>query len=148
MLQNAHAIWSPVSGLLLRQVLPKGFRRARHFGFLHPNCKRWAVLIHDRLDFNPESLKLKAKPCPSLVCPHCGGARLGTTFARFSRRLSFSGTFRQFISSFNAINATVTSSRSSPRISMDWVLRLSALFTRSMALVVLSARQKPRSKAW
>jgi hypothetical protein len=26
--------------LLLRHVLPKGFRRARNFGFLHPNSKR------------------------------------------------------------------------------------------------------------
>lgn len=58
--------------LLLRHVLPKGFRRARHFGFLHPNCKRWVVLIHYRLDFNPISLKPKAKPRPPLVCPLCG----------------------------------------------------------------------------
>ncbi len=26
--------------LVLQHVLPKGFRRARNFGFLHPNCKR------------------------------------------------------------------------------------------------------------
>ena len=26
--------------LVLRHVLPKGFRRARIFGFLHPNCRR------------------------------------------------------------------------------------------------------------
>ncbi len=25
--------------LVLQHVLPKGFRRARNFGFLHPNCK-------------------------------------------------------------------------------------------------------------
>jgi hypothetical protein len=28
--------------LVLQHVLPKGFRRARNFGFLHPNCKRLA----------------------------------------------------------------------------------------------------------
>ena len=25
--------------------LPKGFRRARNFGFLHPNCKRLIALL-------------------------------------------------------------------------------------------------------
>ncbi|MGC2166654.1 MAG: transposase [Gallionella sp.] len=25
--------------LILLHILPKGFRRARNFGFLHPNCK-------------------------------------------------------------------------------------------------------------
>ena len=32
---GAHFLW-----LVLQHVLPKGFRRARNFGFLHPNCKR------------------------------------------------------------------------------------------------------------
>jgi hypothetical protein len=31
---GAHFLW-----LVLQHVLPKGFRRARNFGFLHPNCK-------------------------------------------------------------------------------------------------------------
>ena len=30
--------------LVLQHVLPKGFRRARNFGFLHPNCKRLIAL--------------------------------------------------------------------------------------------------------
>jgi len=32
---GTHFLW-----LVLQHVLPKGFRRARNFGFLHPNCKR------------------------------------------------------------------------------------------------------------
>jgi hypothetical protein len=34
-------------------VLPKGFRRARNFGFLHPNCKRLIALLHVLLKFAP-----------------------------------------------------------------------------------------------
>jgi|GEM_PF-1527881 len=32
--------------LLLQHVLPKGLRRARNFGFLHPNSKRLIQLLH------------------------------------------------------------------------------------------------------
>ncbi len=31
--------------LVLQHVLPKGFRRARNFGFLHPNSKRLILLL-------------------------------------------------------------------------------------------------------
>jgi hypothetical protein len=31
--------------LVLKHVLPKGFRRARNFGFLHPNSKRLIALL-------------------------------------------------------------------------------------------------------
>jgi hypothetical protein len=31
--------------LLLRHVLPKGLRRARNYGFLHPNSKRLIQLL-------------------------------------------------------------------------------------------------------
>ena len=31
--------------LLLRHIPPKGFRRARNFGFLHPNCKQQITLL-------------------------------------------------------------------------------------------------------
>ena len=39
--------------LVLQHVLPKGFRRARNFGFLHPNCKRLIALLHVVLKFDP-----------------------------------------------------------------------------------------------
>ena len=32
-------------------MLPKGFRRARNFGFLHPNCKRLIALLQVLLKF-------------------------------------------------------------------------------------------------
>ena len=38
---------------MLQHVLPKGFRRARNFGFLHPNCKRLIALLHLLLKFDP-----------------------------------------------------------------------------------------------
>ena len=38
---------------VLQHVLPKGFRRARNFGFLHPNCKRLIALLHVLLKFDP-----------------------------------------------------------------------------------------------
>jgi hypothetical protein len=34
-----------IFGLVLQHVLPKGFRRARNFGFLHPNRKRMNALL-------------------------------------------------------------------------------------------------------
>lgn len=37
---GAHFLW-----LVPRHVLPKGFRRARNFGFPHPNCKRLIALL-------------------------------------------------------------------------------------------------------
>ena len=39
--------------LMLQHVLPKGFRRARNFGFLHPNCKRLIALLQLLLKFDP-----------------------------------------------------------------------------------------------
>jgi hypothetical protein len=55
--------------LVLQHVLPKGFRRARNYGFLHPNSKRLIALL--RL--------LVFKPCgkapterPKLLCRCCG----------------------------------------------------------------------------
>ena len=32
--------------LVLQHVLPRGFRRARNYGFLHPNSKRLIELLH------------------------------------------------------------------------------------------------------
>ncbi len=41
--------------LVLQHVLPKGLRRARNFGFLHPNSKRSLALL--------QQLQLRAPPC-------------------------------------------------------------------------------------
>jgi hypothetical protein len=59
--------------LLLQHVLPKGFRRARNFGFLHPNSKRLIQLLQLLLKLDPGRAFEAIKPRPSLVCPCCGG---------------------------------------------------------------------------
>ncbi|MBV5345649.1 MAG: hypothetical protein JZU63_09085 [Rhodoferax sp.] len=58
-------------------VLPKGFRRARNYGFLHPNSKRLIALLRLLV------FKLSSKACatlalatqterPKLLCRCCG----------------------------------------------------------------------------
>ena len=59
--------------MLLQHVLPKGFRRARNFGFLHPNSKRLIQLLHYLLKLNPSRALAWVKQRPRLTCPCCGG---------------------------------------------------------------------------
>ncbi len=47
-MSGADSLW-----LILQHVLPKGFRRARNFGFLHPNCTWLIALSHRMLKFDP-----------------------------------------------------------------------------------------------
>ena len=56
--------------LLLRHVLPKGFRRARNFGFLHPNRKRLIALLQILLPNKPPAPTAPI-PRPSITCPCC-----------------------------------------------------------------------------
>lgn len=58
--------------LILQHVLPKGFRRARNFGFLHPNSKRLIALLQVQLRFVPVSAASCVKPRPTMACPCCG----------------------------------------------------------------------------
>jgi hypothetical protein len=64
--------------LVLQHVLPKGFRRARNYGFLHPNSKRLIALLR-LLVFKPRATApTESSPCtqaerPKLLC-HCCGA--------------------------------------------------------------------------
>jgi hypothetical protein len=58
--------------LVLQHVLPKGFRRARNFGFLHPNCKRLIALLHLVLKFAPGSLMTWVKGRAPILCTCCG----------------------------------------------------------------------------
>lgn len=65
--------------LVLQHVLPKGFRRSRCYGLLHPNCRRGVALRR--------MMALRRRPCvpaqavvaaalperPTLVCRCCGG---------------------------------------------------------------------------
>ncbi|WP_036300033.1 IS91 family transposase [Methylomarinum vadi] len=59
--------------LMLRHVLPKGFRRTRNFGFLHPNSKRLIRLLQVLLGVNPNRAIAWLRPRPKLQCPCCGG---------------------------------------------------------------------------
>lgn len=62
--------------LVLQHVLPKGFRRSRNYGFLHPNSKRLIALLR-LLVFKPcakaptESATQTERP--KLLCRCCGG---------------------------------------------------------------------------
>ena len=53
-------------------MLPKGFRRARNFGFLHPNCKRLIALVHLLLKFSPAASVPYLRPRAPFVCACCG----------------------------------------------------------------------------
>lgn len=63
--------------LVLQHVLPKGFRRARNYGFLHPNSKRLIALLR-LLVFQPcgkppaESAPPTTTERPKLLCRCCG----------------------------------------------------------------------------
>ena len=61
-------------GLILRHVLPKGFRRSRNFGFLHPNSKRLIGLLQYLLGLNPNQAIAWLRKRPQLKCRCCGGA--------------------------------------------------------------------------
>ena len=58
--------------LVLQHVLPKGFRRARNFGFLHPNCKRLIALVHLLLRVVPSGSAAWFKARAPILCACCG----------------------------------------------------------------------------
>jgi hypothetical protein len=58
--------------LVLQHVLPKGFRRARNFGFLHPNCKRLIALLQVLLKFAPGRALAWIKERAPILCSCCG----------------------------------------------------------------------------
>ncbi len=59
---------------LMQHVLPKGFSRARNFGFLHTNSKRLIALLQLVLKIAPSPVPAWVKPRPALRCPCCGEA--------------------------------------------------------------------------
>jgi len=56
--------------LFLQHILPKGFRRVRSYGFLHPCSKRAIFLLQLILKFKPRLLEQRERP--GIVCPLCG----------------------------------------------------------------------------
>jgi hypothetical protein len=61
---------------ILRHALPKGFRRARNYGFLHPNSKGLIHALHLALKFFPCKWMKKPKPRPVFKCSCCGAAMI------------------------------------------------------------------------
>jgi hypothetical protein len=77
---GAHFLW-----LVLQHVLPKGFRRSRNFGLLHPNCKHRQRLALLRMGLRPSAttscpagMRPSTQPPlserPKLQCRCCGAA--------------------------------------------------------------------------
>ena len=58
--------------LLMRHVLPKGFRKARCYGFLHPCSKAVIKLLQLILQFNPARMIKKLKLKAEIICRRCG----------------------------------------------------------------------------
>ncbi|QFY42467.1 hypothetical protein F6R98_07370 [Candidatus Methylospira mobilis] len=58
---------------VLQHALPKGFHRARNFGFLHPNSKRQFKLLQLLLKRIPDPVLMEPKKRPALCWPCCGG---------------------------------------------------------------------------
>ena len=56
--------------LFLQHILPKGFRRVRSYGFLHPCSKRLIALLQLILKFKPRLPDQTERP--GIICPHCG----------------------------------------------------------------------------
>lgn len=57
---------------VLQHVLPKGFRRARNFGFLHPNSKRLIALLQLVFNFDPNRVLAWMRTRPQWLCSCCG----------------------------------------------------------------------------
>lgn len=56
----------------LRHVLPKGFQRVRHYGWLGAAAELKRARIHALLDWRAPSPRRTATPAPAPRCPCCG----------------------------------------------------------------------------
>ena len=59
--------------LVLQHILPKGFRRARNYGFMHPNSKSAIALLQLRFKIVPKPVEAKSRP--PILCAGCGGVK-------------------------------------------------------------------------
>jgi hypothetical protein len=64
----------------LQHVLPAGFQKVRHYGFLSPNSRasieavRWLVTVHNRAMFVLLAKRAQEPAAqPARRCPACGG---------------------------------------------------------------------------
>ena len=60
--------------LILQHILPKGFRRARNYGFLHPNSKKLITILHEVLQFFPKKIQALVKKRAEMMCECCGAS--------------------------------------------------------------------------
>jgi hypothetical protein len=58
--------------LLMQHVLPRGFRKTRCYGFLHPCSKKVIRLLQLILRFDPSMMLKKLKPRAKITCKYCG----------------------------------------------------------------------------
>ena len=58
--------------LVLQHILPRGFRRARDFGFLHSNSKKLITILQWVFRINPQNYIDKCKPPKRMICSCCG----------------------------------------------------------------------------
>ena len=78
--------------LILQHILPKGYRRARNFGFLHPNSKLIPLVqLLKRVVLPPP------QPRPAIRCKCCGGVMkiIRTRIKTFIQRLRTSASNRE-----------------------------------------------------
>jgi hypothetical protein len=78
---------------LLQHVLPRGFQKVRHYGFLCPNASislekaRWIAALHAHEHFVLTCNRTPASsPRPLVRCNDCGGSVRPVAFIRFSGR--------------------------------------------------------------
>jgi hypothetical protein len=70
--QNRSVSGADFLWLVLQHVLPRGFRRARNYGFLHPNSKTLIRLLTLVFHFDPARFLKKQQPRAQLFCAGCG----------------------------------------------------------------------------
>lgn len=67
MVSGEHFLW-----LLVQHILPKGFRRVRSYGFLHPCSRQLIALLQYLLKVNPAAMLKELAPRPAFICRCCG----------------------------------------------------------------------------
>lgn len=76
--------------LILLHILPKGFRRVRNYGFLHPCSKKLIKLLQLLLQINPVKMCLKSIKRAAITCLSCGAKMkiVATMIPAFKVRLA------------------------------------------------------------
>jgi len=70
--------------LLMKHVLPRGFRRVRDYGFLHGNAKKMLLLV--QLILRVAIKEIEQRPRPAFKCPCCKSSMIILGFRRASWR--------------------------------------------------------------